>query len=1229
MGETWANKKDTIQVVELEGCLRIPLQGIKPTVVQGQEANDMQEDFGNWTYTLREAKPNRLTTQHVSRERRKDGIPNHILNRKGKGFKRGEKQWCNQQAFLNVFHTEREKVLTKEKNNGVTNREREGFNQGEKQWCNQQAYLNNERRNCKFEPNTVYIYIHIQTKYIQICTYSIHIYIYIYRQNAHRYVHTIYTDIYTNIYGYIHRYIYGHIHNYVQTYTQLYTDIYIDIYACVHKTHKKKGKAQNARTRGNIFTFNWKNQKPNKFAKHNVTHKMTLKTEQSAITQQHSPIAKANNLISFSQTLGKKKLKSHYSNIGVSMVRISLDWCKIRINPLCSVLEKLELIQSVTNPFKHGFDRIQEKNYNFSNLKNIYNLTKHRENRITSSTYQIKLIGSNYGVYIFLLRPGSVKDGATVNGVPDALRQNPLSLDLDMNSKEYIEKLNKYEADHICRVMAKYFSDKDIYGDPVQFLEDESSFSSTSPADSSTVISNGTFLMRDGWCRTQIFGEKGPETFNILNFCRMPTFQVISSLNTVLSNSSHYVHFEGFAPSIGFNHPLCKGMFLNPPSLVTPKSSPTSILNCLWDPPIFLCETHLNHMGFHQSMSTFQQTKLPANQSKKGFVVAKVSSMLNFMRNLIFYYPIFLLILNLIFYSYIFMLLFSHSSQKRKQIFISFSFIFISTDNCGSKHRLPKYNIFEQFLISSLFSPSLFLDKHQTQNSAKEKKNYPEKPASFLYDICIDLTTKMFHQNLYKHHIRELILDNMLENAMIINTLEEINILFELGILLEEFQLTSFSGGYLWRDCFGVHERECREVVMGLEVGYRVLHNLHPSAWLEFWRERESERLGDEVKEGREGSMEGKYILPFIIRMSKCHLTSPAIKHLKSIKNKHINININLKIIYGLNQVMSWLNHCGSQIKLTYNRQTGPTKLVLDGQDSVSPLDFDNIISYAGTSVVFPPCSINNQSVFLKINIMRRIIRKYTWHVIGPTFRPNFDDSNRHILKFIEYQKACVRIIKLKTIFKKIIINRLYLIRRLFHKIIIIISTTAKMEKLKKEDHIVKNNIKTQMFKKQKCDLHSIITEMIEFGNYYPKVYRKIYSQIHDGKRLFTAIEPYVKPPLFPLYKSKTKHSITEMIEFGNYYPKAYRKIYSQIRDGKRLFTAIEPQKQKKVLLISSKITTTKMFHQLKDGKSRALSDIFIKDGSGNCICLKIFQWHLKLYNSKHVKSKTNNSIHT
>ncbi|KAL7223193.1 hypothetical protein ACSBR1_024790 [Camellia fascicularis] len=62
--------------------------------------------------------------------------------------------------------------------------------------------------------------------------------------------------------------------------------------------------------------------------------------------------------------------------------------------------------------------------------------------------------------------PSHHQDGATDNGVLDALRQNPLSLDLyaDMNSKEYIEKLSKYEADHICRVMAKYFSDKDIYG---------------------------------------------------------------------------------------------------------------------------------------------------------------------------------------------------------------------------------------------------------------------------------------------------------------------------------------------------------------------------------------------------------------------------------------------------------------------------------------------------------------------------------------------------------------------------------------------------------------------------------------------------------------------------------------------------------------------------------------------------------------------------------------------
>lgn len=33
-----------------------------------------------------------------------------------------------------------------------------------------------------------------------------------------------------------------------------------------------------------------------------------------------------------------------------------------------------------------------------------------------------------------------------------------------MNSEEYTKRFNKYEADYTRRLMAKYFSDKDIYG---------------------------------------------------------------------------------------------------------------------------------------------------------------------------------------------------------------------------------------------------------------------------------------------------------------------------------------------------------------------------------------------------------------------------------------------------------------------------------------------------------------------------------------------------------------------------------------------------------------------------------------------------------------------------------------------------------------------------------------------------------------------------------------------
>ncbi|XP_047339025.1 uncharacterized protein LOC124942541 isoform X2 [Impatiens glandulifera] len=58
------------------------------------------------------------------------------------------------------------------------------------------------------------------------------------------------------------------------------------------------------------------------------------------------------------------------------------------------------------------------------------------------------------------------QDAAIDNGIRDALERKPLLVDPfeDMNSEEYIERFSKYEADYTCRLMAKYFSDKDIYG---------------------------------------------------------------------------------------------------------------------------------------------------------------------------------------------------------------------------------------------------------------------------------------------------------------------------------------------------------------------------------------------------------------------------------------------------------------------------------------------------------------------------------------------------------------------------------------------------------------------------------------------------------------------------------------------------------------------------------------------------------------------------------------------
>ncbi|XP_047339024.1 uncharacterized protein LOC124942541 isoform X1 [Impatiens glandulifera] len=114
------------------------------------------------------------------------------------------------------------------------------------------------------------------------------------------------------------------------------------------------------------------------------------------------------------------------------------------------------------------------------------------------------------------------QDAAIDNGIRDALERKPLLVDPfeDMNSEEYIERFSKYEADYTCRLMAKYFSDKDIYGgnvyeekmtidgetikasrwhcadsyaDPTQFLQQRSNCSSAPPQ---VDISNGKHPMK-------------------------------------------------------------------------------------------------------------------------------------------------------------------------------------------------------------------------------------------------------------------------------------------------------------------------------------------------------------------------------------------------------------------------------------------------------------------------------------------------------------------------------------------------------------------------------------------------------------------------------------------------------------------------------------------------------------------------------------------------------------
>ncbi|XP_057951419.1 uncharacterized protein LOC131146104 isoform X4 [Malania oleifera] len=117
-------------------------------------------------------------------------------------------------------------------------------------------------------------------------------------------------------------------------------------------------------------------------------------------------------------------------------------------------------------------------------------------------------------------------DGATNNGVPDVLDKKP---DLaypfqELDNADHVEKYNKYEADYVRRLQAKYFSRKNLYGgnifdekatidgetikssrwpctrsyaDPVWGFEDLNSSSSTSTAivEALTSVPNGKHVL--------------------------------------------------------------------------------------------------------------------------------------------------------------------------------------------------------------------------------------------------------------------------------------------------------------------------------------------------------------------------------------------------------------------------------------------------------------------------------------------------------------------------------------------------------------------------------------------------------------------------------------------------------------------------------------------------------------------------------------------------------------
>ncbi|GAV77768.1 hypothetical protein CFOL_v3_21238 [Cephalotus follicularis] len=107
------------------------------------------------------------------------------------------------------------------------------------------------------------------------------------------------------------------------------------------------------------------------------------------------------------------------------------------------------------------------------------------------------------------------------NGAPNEMEQKPhIAMDhfAFLNSAEYVGKYKKYQSDYTRRLMAKYFTKKDLYGgmvfdekstvddetimssrwpcprsfaDPVRAFEDQSSSGSTPSHDDPSNISNG------------------------------------------------------------------------------------------------------------------------------------------------------------------------------------------------------------------------------------------------------------------------------------------------------------------------------------------------------------------------------------------------------------------------------------------------------------------------------------------------------------------------------------------------------------------------------------------------------------------------------------------------------------------------------------------------------------------------------------------------------------------